>query len=77
MEEEEKPQFNFKQHIPKRFGRSYVVRMIVYILGFAIALGFLIQKWNAGDTNKNKFEVLEETQNKEIDVEVAPEKSNK
>jgi len=72
MEDEERPQFNFKQYIPRRFGRVYVVRMIVYILGFAIALGFLINKWKAADANKNNFKVLDQTQNKEIDVEVNP-----
>ncbi|MBU3661356.1 MAG: hypothetical protein FGM14_15920 [Flavobacteriales bacterium] len=71
--EDEKPQFNFKQHIPKRFGRSYVVRMVIYILGFSVALGFLIQKWNAADSNKKKIDVLDIKQNKEIDVKVAPE----
>ena len=74
--EDEKPQFNFKQHIPKRFGRTYVVRMVVYILGFAVALGFLVQRWKSVDSNKKKIEVLNDTQNKEIDVQVAPEKRN-
>ena len=74
--EDEKPQFNFKQHIPKRFGRTYVVRMVVYILGFAVALGFLVQRWKSVDSNKKKIEVLNDTQNEEIDVQVAPEKSN-
>lgn len=75
--EDEKPQFNFKQHIPKRFGRTYVVRMVIYILGFAIALGFLVQRWKSVDSNKKKIEVLNEIQNKEIDVQVAPEKINR
>lgn len=74
--EDEKPQFNFKQHIPKRFGRTYVVRMVIYILGFAIALGFLVQRWKSVDSNKKKIEVLNEIQNKEIDVQLAPEKIN-
>ena len=73
--EDEKPQFNFKQHIPIRFGRSYVVRMVVYILGFAVALGFLVQRWKSVDSNKKKIEVLNDIQNKEIDVKVAPEKT--
>ena len=76
MEEEERFRFNFKQHIPKRFGRSYIFRMIVYILGFAVVLGLLVQKWNAADTNKNKIKVLRKTPNKEINVQVAPEKTN-
>ncbi len=75
--EDEKPQFNFKQHIPKRFGRTYVVRMVIYILGFAIALGFLVQRWKSVDSNKKKIEVLNEIQNKEIDVQLAPEKINR
>jgi hypothetical protein len=74
--EDEKPQFNFKQHIPKRFGRTYVVRMVIYILGFAVALGFLVQRWKSVDSNKKKIEVLNDTQNNEIDVQVAPEKRN-
>ena len=75
--EDEKPQFNFKQHIPKRFGRTYIVRMVIYILGFAIALGFLVQRWKSVDSNKKKIEVLNEIQNKEIDVQLAPEKINR
>ena len=75
--EDEKPQFNFKQHIPKRFGRTYIVRMVIYILGFAIALGFLVQRWKSVDSNKKKIEVLKEIQNKEIDVQLAPEKINR
>jgi hypothetical protein len=50
--------------------------MIVYILGFAVVLGLLVQKWNAADTNKNKIKVLRKTPNKEINVQVAPEKTN-
>ena len=76
MEEEERPKFNFKQYIPQRFGKAYIVRMFVYIIGFAIALGFLINKWKSVDSNKKKIEVLNDTQNKGIDVEVAPEKRN-
>lgn len=67
MEEENRRQFNFKQHIPKRFGCSYSIRMIVYILGFAVALGLLIQKWNTASTNKKKIDMLQ--QNKEIEIE--------
>lgn len=67
MEEENRPQFNFKQHIPKRFGRSYSIRMIVYILGFAVALGLLIQKWNNASINKKKIDMLKNS--KEIEIE--------
>lgn len=74
--DDQKPQFNFKQHIPKRFGRTYIVRMVVYILGFVVALGFLVQRWKSVDSNKKKIEVLKEIQNKEIDVQIAPEKRN-
>jgi hypothetical protein len=76
MEEDEKSQFNFKQYIPQRFGKAYIARMFVYILGFAVALGFLVNKWKSVDSNKNKIEVLDDIQNKDIDVEVAPEKRN-
>jgi hypothetical protein len=41
-----------------------------------VALGFLVQRWKSVDSNKKKIEVLNDTQNKEIDVQVAPEKSN-
>ena len=51
--------------------------MIVYILGFAVALGFLVQRWKSVDSNKKKIEVLNEIQNKEIDVQLAPEKINR
>lgn len=67
MEEENRPQFNFKQHIPKRFGRSHSIRLIIYILGFAVALGLLIQKWNNSSTNKKKIDMLK--YNKEIEIE--------
>jgi hypothetical protein len=50
--------------------------MIVYILGFAVVLGLLVQKWNAADINKNKIKVLKKTPSKEINVQVAPEKTN-
>jgi len=77
MEEEEKPTFNFKQHIPKRFSRSYMVRIIVYILGFSVSLGFLFKKWNNPEINKNKVEVVIETEKKDVEVIINPKNNSK